>query len=280
MANPLMMRYAASRGRDDGMMAGPAQPNHRIGTEQRMAENREYRGNRRSVAPWSEGEAEMRYRGDDGRWKSGSRRSAYGDKHRWEFTVEPRDYQVTEPGREHLDPYTPDTMPHTVGGPDLEREDRYNDMDDYYDPSGRVIGFEMPRNHYRRGENYSQESQRGMYSMKPHFHFDQETAEEWVGNMENEDQRQPKGGKWEPDFVKTMAQKLGIPVEGPTFWEFYAMTNAMYSDYSEVLKKFNATNPMCFAEMAKAWMRDKDAVENKTQLYYECIVKHDMEEGA
>ena len=277
MANALMMRYAASRGRrnemNGEMMAGPAQPNRQVGTMQRMAEDREYRGNRRSEAPWSEGEAEMRYRGEDGRYKAGTRRNYYGNKRSWEFTVEPSNYQVTEPGREHLDPYEPDTPPHVVEQPMHERENRYSRMDDYDDPSGRVIGFGMPRNHYGKNDHMHQEMQRGSHSMKHHQPFDQETAEEWVDNMENEDQRQPKGGKWEPEFLKTMAQKLGVPTEGHKFWEFYAMTNAMYSDYSEVLKKYNATNPMCFAEMAKAFMDDKDAEDDKVARYYEYIVR-------
>ena len=74
MANMLMMRYAAGRGRNDGremerdMMAGPAQPNHQVGTEQRMAEDREYRGNRNSRM-MGDGMAENRYRGEDGRYK-------------------------------------------------------------------------------------------------------------------------------------------------------------------------------------------------------------------
>lgn len=265
------------------LMAGPAQPNHQVGTEQRMAEDREYRGNRRSQAPWSEGMAEMRYRGDDGRYKSGTRRATYNEptenyspKRRWEVSVEPRSYQVTEPGKEHIEPHVP------YEDDDPETMDPYQASmmyDQYDDPPGRVIGFRPPRSHYGSAQAGGSHTQMGRHHMKMHD-FDRETAERWVDGMENEDQRQPTGGKWEPDFMKTMAQKLGIPTDGEKFWEFYAMANAMYSDYSEVLKKYNATNPMCFAELAKAWMNDKDAVDDKTMVYYECIVKPKAEKGA
>lgn len=256
------------------MLAGDAQPNHQLGTEQRMAEDREYRGNRKSQAPWSEGEAEMRYRGEDGRYKSGTRRTnAY--KRSWEVSVEPQNYQVTEPGKEHIEPYAP------YEKPDMEPMDVYGRRmeDDYDDPSGRVIGFGAPRSHYGATEGRHQPMHRGMHRMEP-TKLGRETAMEWVECMENEDPQMPHGGKWDDNFLKTMAQKIGVPTEGEDFWEFYAMTNAMYSDYSKVLKKYGVTNPACYAELAKAWMHDKDAVDGKTMIYYEEIVKPKMEEGA
>lgn len=99
-------------------------------------------------------------------------------------------------------------------------------------------------------------------------------AEEWVSEMENEDPAKPEGGKWTMEQVKPIAQKLGIQPDTQKFIDFYAMMNAMYSDYYEVAKKFNVATPDFFAEMAKAFVCDKDAVKNKTALYYEYIVQH------
>lgn len=99
-------------------------------------------------------------------------------------------------------------------------------------------------------------------------------AEEWVENMENEDPAKPEGGKWTMEQVKPIAQKLGIQPDTQKFIDFYAMMNAMYSDYYEVAKKFNVATPDFFAEMAKAFVCDKDAVKNKTAMYYEYIVQH------
>ena len=262
------------------LMAGEAQPNHQVGTEQRMAEDREYRGNRKSQAPWSEGEAEMRYRGEDGRYKSGTRRAnAY--KRRWEVSVEPQNYQVTQPGHEHIEPYAPMETPKPLEPKNTYRQDmRYSSMEDEYDdPSGRVIGFGMPRNHYESHGGGHQGMQRGMHSMEEPM-FDRETAMMWVKNMENEDPQLPHGGRFDEAAIKTMAQRAGVPTEGEPFWEFYAMTNAFYSDFCKVLKKYGVTNLQCYADLAKAWMQDKDAIDEKTATYYECIVKPKMEEGA
>lgn len=100
-----------------------------------------------------------------------------------------------------------------------------------------------------------------------------ETAEKWVASMRNEDPEKPMGGKWSADEIRPLAQKNNVPTEGPAFWEFFAMVNAMYSDYSEVAKKFGVKSPDFFACMAKAWMNDKDAKDDKTEIYYRDIVK-------
>ena len=274
MANMLMMRYAAGRGRSNerDMMAGPAQPNHQVGTEQRMAEDREYRGNRYSRMT-GDGMAENRYRGEDGRYKSGTRRNSMGGvEKKWEFSVKPQDYQVTKPGEEHLDPYQPD-MRYT-------RTNAYSDDDmGYEDPPGRVIGFGVPRSHYGTEQSKHHSMHRGMHSMEE-AEFGREEAEEWVEAMENEDDQKPHGGKWDVEFVKPLAQKVGMPSDGPEFWEFYAVLNSIYSDFCKVLKEYNFTNPMGYAKLAKAWIHDKDAVDDKVSVYYNCIVKPKMEEGA
>lgn len=101
-----------------------------------------------------------------------------------------------------------------------------------------------------------------------------EKAKEWVESMENEDESHPDGGKWTMEEVKPYAQKVGISVEGQKFIDFYAMMNAMYSDYYKVAKEFNVANPDFFAKMAKAWIDDSDAVKGKTAIYYDYIVKH------
>ena len=109
---------------------------------------------------------------------------------------------------------------------------------------------------------------------KKHEKLTKEKAKEWVESMENEDESHPEGGKWTMEEVKPYAQKVGISVEGQKFIDFYAMMNAMYSDYYKVAKEFNVANPDFFAKMAKAWIDDSDAVKGKTAIYYDYIVKH------
>lgn len=102
-----------------------------------------------------------------------------------------------------------------------------------------------------------------------------EKVREWVGSMISADPSKPKGGKWTMDDVKPLAIKMGVPTEGERFLDFYIIMNAMYSDYYEVARKYNLqNNPAFFADMAKAWLDDPDAVDDKTAAYYRYIVKH------
>ena len=133
----------------------------------------------------------------------------------------------------------------------------------------------------RHGGSYEHEPIRfgGMVSMEGggmrggHHKLTREMAEEWVDSMEGSDPAKQHGGKWTMDQVKPVATKYGIPTEGERFWEFWAVMNAMYSDYYPVAKKYNVLTPDFFADLAMAFISDKDAVENKSTVYYECIVK-------
>lgn len=100
-----------------------------------------------------------------------------------------------------------------------------------------------------------------------------EIAEEWTEKLEGSDPAKPHGAKWTEEQVRPIATKYGIPTEGERFWEFYAVMNAMYSDYYAVAKKYNTLTPEFFADLSMAFINDKDAVENKAMTYYECIVE-------
>ena len=98
-------------------------------------------------------------------------------------------------------------------------------------------------------------------------------AEAWVAALQNEDPAMPRGGKWTIDQVKPYAQKHGFRTDGARIYEFWAAMNAMYSDFGEMAKKYNAATPDFFADMAKAFLMDKDAVDGKIARYYKCVVK-------
>lgn len=236
MSNMLMMRYAATRGNE---------PEH--------------------------DEPESRYRGKDGRWRAGTR-SEYDDRpHMGDHDGRPTrmgeyDGGWHEPPRSDEDEkgrkYKIEVLPNS-------NTNEWPQNNDYR--TSRQIGFgarnTMDETH--RTEPHMM----GRSSMGEGREFDRETAEHWVRSMRNEDKAHPTGGKWNPDMLKPLAQKYGIPTEGRRFWEFYAMTNAMYSDYAEVAQRFGVTSPEFYASMAKAWMEDKDAAPDKTALYYEYIVE-------
>lgn len=106
-----------------------------------------------------------------------------------------------------------------------------------------------------------------------HEKLTMEEAREWVGGMEGTDPARPHGGKWTMEEAWTLAKKLGICGDSDDMIEFYAVLNAMHSDYFEVARKHNVATPDFFADMACAWLNDKDAVGNKAKAYFEHVVK-------
>lgn len=217
---------------------------------------------------------DARYRGRDGQWKPGRRRSEY-DGGAYNTVPDERMERGDEENEEMPSNVIP--WPYTPGSPHMPLE-------------SRMIGFgerehdRETRSHYDDGQGGQRQTARvgGTMWMEPEENNETEKleitrtlAEDWVRRMINEDKAHPTGGKWSPDMLKPMAQKYGIPTEGKRFWEFYAMTNAMYSDYGEIARKYGIASPEFYACMAKAWMNDRDANPEKTALYYKYIVKKD-----
>lgn len=200
--------------------------------------------------------------------------------------------------------YTSDYPDHMTydppyGSPDMRR--RYETRGGYDGdmPMDRRMGFEQPMDAYdtemrrrrrKDGTFMHYGDERESHGMEPirfggmvamdggghrgsHQKMTREMAEDWVNSMEGSDPAKQHGGKWTMEQIKPIAQKYGIPTEGERFWEFFAVMNAMYSDYYPVAKKYNVLTPDFFADLAMAFISDKDAVENKAAMYYECIVE-------
>lgn len=55
--------------------------------------------------------------------------------------------------------------------------------------------------------------------------------------------------------------------------EFYAAMNMMFSDYYPAAKKHNVNMAEFYADLAAAFINDKDASKNKVEKYYECVVE-------
>ena len=100
-----------------------------------------------------------------------------------------------------------------------------------------------------------------------------EEAIKWVDSMHGEDPAVPMGGKWTMEQVKPIAIKYGVQPETQEFVELWVAMNAMYSDYFGVAKKYNVLNPDFFADMAMAFLHDRDAKNGKLALYHEYVVK-------
>ena len=102
--------------------------------------------------------------------------------------------------------------------------------------------------------------------IKKDFDFTPEKAEAWLLNMENEDGT--TGPHWTLD--ETNAYR---PAEVSEYcWE--CAMNMMYSDYYGVAIAYGVNTPEFFADMARAFLFDKDAKSprDKISAYYNCIV--------
>lgn len=99
--------------------------------------------------------------------------------------------------------------------------------------------------------------------------FNRRMAEEWTGKMKNEDGS--KGPHWTMDQTKQMMKQKDIDCDET---EFYAVLNAMYSDFSGVAQKHGVHKQDFYLDLAKAFLEDKDAVKDKAAAYYLYIVKH------
>lgn len=218
------------------------------------------------------GETEARYHGDDGRWRAGTRRSAMGGREKkWEFTVTPQDEY-----RGRMDRH-PDRMP-------LDRRPYGRRTGAEYDDRGEgrkpLIGFGESRMMHDEEEPMDEEPRHEMGRSRSHedpLPLDEHTAKEWVKGMKNRDEKFPRGERWPAELLKPYAQRYGIPTSGPEFWEFYAIVHAMYSDFYPVGKKYGAKDgsPEFYVCLAKYWLEDEDAVDEKAAAYYDFVVKHD-----
>lgn len=99
--------------------------------------------------------------------------------------------------------------------------------------------------------------------------FTREDAEKWVSHMENEDGT--TGPHWTIAQTDAVANVAGVHVDKLTFW---ACLNMMYSDYYSVAAKYGLDRPEFYADLAKAFLMDKDAggPEEKMAGYYHGIV--------
>ena len=98
--------------------------------------------------------------------------------------------------------------------------------------------------------------------------FTKEMADEWSKHMDNEDGT--RGAHWTLEQAKQVMAQRGIECDPVQFW---AALNMVYSDYVKVAKKHGVGDKIDFyADMAKSFLCDKDAPEDKLARYYEYIV--------
>lgn len=169
------------------------------------------------------------------------------------------------------------------------RSDRRSDYEDDYAMRGNRDRDDYRRNDYRRDRNddyasYNDNRMRDRdyeedYRMrdygKPKM-FSHKDMETWKSMMKNEDGT--RGVHFRGEQVKRACEQAGIDCE--EFGEdiFCLAMNMMYSDYCKVAKKYGVDMPEYYADLAKAFLRDKDfdgKPEEKLYLYYKAIVEQD-----
>lgn len=94
-------------------------------------------------------------------------------------------------------------------------------------------------------------------------------AREWVSSMQNEDGS--KGGHWTMEQTRQLQNQKGLANLDPT--HFWAAINMMYSDYCSVFERAGISKPDLYADLAKAFLMDKDAHKDKLDRYWCYVVK-------
>lgn len=133
---------------------------------------------------------------------------------------------------------------------------------------GRRYDPDRPVMHH--GASHEGETHMGMAEGDDE-HLAREKAEKWVKGMQGADGK--RGGRWTYEEIERYAPNFGIQRE--EIVDFYAVLNALYTDYGKVAKKYGFDRMEVWAELAKAFMHDSDAEPGKVKTYYECIAKHD-----
>jgi hypothetical protein len=162
-------------------------------------------------------------------------------------------------------------------------QSRYDD-DEYevreeYMPRSKRIGFERDvEDRYRMEDEYRMENHYGGEEHEQKMghggsyeeaEMDHETAKEWVSSLHNEDGT--RGAHWSFERCKQLMEQNNIKCNPHVFW---AVMNAVYSDYYAVFRKHGISGTDLYVDLALAWIKDKDAVPDKAEAYFECIVKH------
>lgn len=150
-------------------------------------------------------------------------------------------------------------------------EINYNRPDGGYGNVSYFMHKTDPMNQRDGKEHFQQPRQIG-FQQASESGLDKETVMRWVENME--DGEGVKGGKYTWHQAQQYAMNMGITGQ-QRLLEFYWAMNAMYADYAKVAKKFGVDKPEFYAHLAKCFIEDPDAVDNKVEEYYNHVVKHE-----
>ena len=265
----LAQRHFQNGGNDRQSLADQRQPNQ-YRPNNAMDEHRPHdtgmeRGwDSGSRMTYEDGGPESRYRGRDGRWKAGHRRSEYDGG-----------VYDTDPSDRRMDDEEPEMRGNVIPWPGSP----------HMPPQNRSIGFGAnpkryeTRNHYDGGKAEAEVG--GTMWMKPVEHkgeeesmLDKKGMEKWVRHMRDDKDKPIE--PWSPEEIKPLAVRFGYPSHGEEFDVFYTAMHMMKSDFCAVAEDFDVNTPVYYAALADAWLKDPDAGKQgreKLEAYYKHIVK-------
>lgn len=132
-----------------------------------------------------------------------------------------------------------------------------------------IAGYNLLANLYIVRNHLTQSEISSGYSSRSGTEsFNRQTADEWMSRIKNSDGS--TGPHWTYDQSKQVMEQRKINCDPA---QFYATLNAVYSDFGAVAKKHGVSNIEFFADLARAWLEDKDAVPDKAAAYYAYIVE-------
>lgn len=141
---------------------------------------------------------------------------------------------------------------------------------DYGDYNRDYADYDMRRDYADYGMRDYGEMEYGKMSHKD--------IEKWKKHMKNQDGTM--GEHFKKEQVHQAARQIGVNPDEYGEHIFPLVMNMMYSDYCAVAKKFGLDRPDFYAELAKAFLNDKDfggEPEEKVWLYYQCIASPEQE---
>ena len=116
--------------------------------------------------------------------------------------------------------------------------------------------YDLKENHPDVYEDYKQE----LYELAFGKTINKDTAMKWVDSMK------PIGEHWTIEQTTNAMTSLGYNFDTISF---YIVANMMYNDYNDLVNE----NEEMALKLAKDWLNDEDAKEDKLYSYWKFIVK-------
>ena len=143
---------------------------------------------------------------------------------------------------------------------------------DYSDYNRDYADYEMQDMRGRDYADYGMDYGMRDYGEMEYGKMSHKDIENWKNHMKNQDGTM--GEHFKKEQVMQAARQIGVNPEEYGEHIFPLVMNMMYSDYCAVAKKFGLDRPDFYAELAKAFLNDKDfegEPEEKVWLYYKFI---------